>query len=257
MNTLVNAVITSLDSKFVELKAIREKRQARILSFYSETNNGLSPNEDCNGRLHAPCNGYEDIDGKGLYSKGEYLPIPEFVFELLELEGITCERGEGVFGQRTRILLPLEQATELALTLNQNYGLDSTKGKVFERDNIETCYLYVTGNDALVKTIEEAMKAHKESERESRKALKGTAPEGRVTVTAKLLKVYVIPPLCSWDAPSLKMLVELENKATAYGTLPKAVHSAAVGDIFNLKGTFKHAQDDETHAFVSRPTIVK
>lgn len=90
MTSFIEVAIAAVESKFEDLKVIRYKRQNRIMSAYSDANDKILPNEDSNGRLHAPCDGYEDVDGRGVYGKGEFLPIPESVFEQLEMEGITA-----------------------------------------------------------------------------------------------------------------------------------------------------------------------
>lgn len=61
------------------------KRQDKLRLMWSEANDNLSPNIDCNGRFHAPCSGYclptnEDYSttlNKGeefYFEKGQYMP---------------------------------------------------------------------------------------------------------------------------------------------------------------------------------------
>lgn len=38
----------------------------------------MEPNEDRNGRLHAPCDGYEHFETGELYGKGQFIVMPEY-----------------------------------------------------------------------------------------------------------------------------------------------------------------------------------
>lgn len=238
---MLEVVLETLNSKFLDLAVIREKRLSRIISAYSETNNELPPNVDSSGRLHAPCDGYEDMDGRGVYGKGEFLPVPDFVFEQLEREGLSCDRGSKEFGLKSKVLISADDSIGIMDTLLTSYGLSSSTGKHFERNGLEMCYLYVTGNDPLVKVMEEAINKFKIEEREIKKLSKGEAPCGKQTVMAKIVFIKTIEPATQLYCGSYKMMCELENKATVWGTLPKSLHGAKVGDTFSLKGAFKQA----------------
>lgn len=254
---IINAVLAAIEEKFSDLKVIRQKRSERVEAAYSEANNKMWPTVDRHGRFHAPCDGYEDVDGRGIYAKGEYLPIPE---SMLEEWGAQLTGKE--FGKKARILVESSFSDELSAILSQQYGLRPSAGKKFERGGTEMNYIYVSGNEALatvieetVKAAKEAEKAAKEAERAARKALKGKAPNGKQALSCKLIFVRPYVPMDSWDRGSDKMMVEFENKSTAWGTLPKALRGAEIGTEFVLSATFSVANDDETHAFFSRPCV--
>lgn len=252
--SFIEIAIAAVESKFADLKVIRRKRQDRIMSSYSEANNKLAPNEDCHGRLHAPCDGYEDVDGRGVYGKGEYLPIPESVFEALAMEGITCDRGQKEYGLKTRVMIETGE-NDMQSSIFRSFGLGCSFGKSFVRDGVALNYMYVNGNDALVKAIEAAMTEAKEAEKAERRAMKGEAPEGKQTLHCRIVFIRPHIPMSVYDHGSDKMMVEFDNKSTAWGTLPKALAGSEIGTEFDLAATFKRAEDDHTHAFFSRPSV--
>lgn len=254
MGALVEFVLSVTESKFVDLKEIRRKRQERIMAAYSEANSKISPNEDSRGRLHAPCDGYEDVDGKGVYAKGEFLPIPEIVFEQLEMEGITCNRGQKEFGLKTRLMVGEEEGEEIA-ALFRSFGLGCSFGKTFEKSGKLVKYMYICGNDALVKEIEEAIKKFKDKEAEKLRLLKGNAPEGKVTVSGTIIFIKKFVPINAYDHGTDKMMVELENKSTVWGTLPSCISHFEIGDDVVFSATFTRAYGDKTHAFFKRPVM--
>lgn len=254
MKFFIEVAIEAVETKFEDLKAIRRKRQDRVLKSYSDANDKILPNEDANGRLHAPCDGYEDIDGRGVYGKGEFLPIPESVFEQLEMEGITCNRGQKEYGQKTRLLVEDSEGEEIAMMF-RSFGLGCSFGKTFDRGGVAMKYMYIGGNDAMVKAIEAAIVEAKEKVKSERRDLKGEAPEGKLTVEGKIVFIKRFVPMSVYDYGSDKMLVELENKSTVYGTLPKCISDAEIGDFVKFSATFEVARDDKTHAFFKRPSV--
>lgn len=138
--SLIETVIEAVDDKFKELELIRLTRRNRAIAAYAEINNSMEPNEDRNGRLHAPCDGYEDIDGRGLYNKGEFLPIPECVRLEMEMQGI--HPNEKVYGSRSRVMVEEKEADDVVQMFVYNYFLPAEKGKVFpvpERRHSRLC----------------------------------------------------------------------------------------------------------------------
>lgn len=53
----MNPIFVKLQAKVEELNENYKKYTARLEAAYRESNNGLAPNEDKKGRLHAPCDG--------------------------------------------------------------------------------------------------------------------------------------------------------------------------------------------------------
>lgn len=246
-------IINAVEEKFYELKEIRQKRFERINKAYKDSNNNIPPNEDINGRLHAPIDGYCDIDGKGVFGKGEFLPIPDSVFDRLEMQGITCDRYKTDWRAKCKILLPLSVGEEIKTTLQNDYGIDCSHGATFERNNQVSAYFYMKGNDALINALNTACETITAIQKEEEKKHKGIAPEGKVIVTGEILVVKVIE---DYYGRTLKMLLKLENGATVWGTLPSVLSESERGDIVTISATFTHAPDDNTHAFFKRPQAI-
>ena len=78
-----------------DLLANMQARTARLEKAFANANQGLHPKQDCNGRHHAPCDGYVLAGDDWLdypqgtqefYGKGEFLPIP------IDMEKSDCAR---------------------------------------------------------------------------------------------------------------------------------------------------------------------
>lgn len=137
----------------------------------------------------------------------------------------------------------------------RSFGLSCSFGKTFDRGGVAMKYMYIGGNDAMVKAIEAAIVEAKEKVKSERRAMKGEAPEGKLSVKGKIVFIKRFVPLSVYDYGSDKMLVELENKSTVFGTLPKCISDAAIGDEVEFSATFEVARDDKTHAFFKRPSV--
>jgi hypothetical protein len=132
-------------------------------------------------------------------------------------------------------------------------------------DDGVTCYVYIqTTRDKLVELIadfraeqEAALKAIRDAEKAAKQALKGEAPEGRCVVKGKILCLKAVEGerFSYYDSGiTYKMLVELENLSTVWGSQPSNIGDAEVGDAVQFTATFERAQDDSTHAFYKRPS---
>lgn len=232
-------------------QAALRAREAKAIAAFSELNDGMSPTIDCNGRFHAPCDGYSvpyDCYATGdLFNKGEFLPVPEDMYT----EEYHKEFKE--FGHKAKLLMNSAMIAEW----NSISGLNGIgqAGKSWEKDGDTYCYLYVTAHKPLVVAMQDACEAYKKQEADKAKLSKGVAPVGRVTVTATILHVSQSMGLYG---PSLKVLLELENKSTVYGTLPSCIDidDAVKGAVMEFTATFEHANGDNTHSFYKRPKVV-
>jgi len=236
--------------------------RARIMEKAATANNDLRPTVDSYGRLHAPCEGYS-WEGE-VYGGGSYLPLPADFYEMLEM--ITGKQYGGAVsfkGKTTRIKTTVGEAAEIAEACAA-YAKVGT-GKVW--DDGVSCYCYIEtsrdGLDSLLKTYaEEAAEAEKadiEARRAAERLLKGDAPEGRTAVKGKILaiKEHERASYSYYDSGfDWKMLVEMENKSTVWGTVPSSL-DADVGDVVEFTATFEVAQNDKTHAYFKRPSKAK
>jgi hypothetical protein len=241
------------------------KVQKRIMDKAATANHDLSPTIDRFGRMHAPCDGYEWDDR--IFPGGAYLPFPMEFWEMLsEQAGRPIGPGsyEGKGARKHRIKVTVVEANELEVAL-KDFAVVG-KGKTW--DDGVSCYVYIetsrSGLSELVDTYHQEQlairKAKEDAEKAARHALKGEAPEGRVSVKGKVLAVKVQEQeQFSYYSPThvWKMLVELENKSTVWGTIPSSIEELGSGDEVEFTATFTRAADDNTHAFFKRPSKAK
>ncbi|EHD0299755.1 hypothetical protein JYY74_004613 [Salmonella enterica subsp. enterica serovar Enteritidis] len=247
---LITRLTDALNAKVLELVELRQKQQARILKAFSELNNGIEPNEDHNGRLHAPCDGYEHFETGELYGKGQFIVMPEYddwyspaSYPGKSYDPNTRFKGKTVEFQET-------------VKLMESFGMRVTTGRRWYESDQEYCYFTVTGHKPLIDTITKTVEAMQAEQREREKPSKGVAPTGKVNVKAKIKGVKMVEPGVGRNIRLVpKMLITLENGATAYGTMPKFLVDldAKAGHEFMLKATFKQDENDSTHAYFIRP----
>ncbi|QJI53324.1 hypothetical protein vBAcoSR7M_2 [Alteromonas phage vB_AcoS-R7M] len=260
MQALTEIVLSYIHQADENYTALRK----RVLERAATANNDLEPTVDKFGRLHAPCDGYawEDCE----YAGGSYLPYPLEFWEELELLHGTVSHGDyskvGLTKGRVRLLV--SEADELC-EIDSKY-VKFSKGKAWNTADGETCYAYFeTKHKGLVSIIEEfkvvqaqELKAKWEAERAAKQALKGVAPEGRIVVKGTVLKTKLQErqTFSYYDnGADWKMLVELDNKSTVWGTIPSVInYNNLEGAVVQFTATFEQAEGDNTHAYFKRPS---
>lgn len=262
-------------SFFMNAKADRQeiakKHQERLISSYKEVNNGIEPNVDAKGRLHAPVDGYvipekmsQVFDFSGtedrIWGKGEFLPVPLTDLEMEEEK--QKNYGGGNYGYRVKILTTPKEAKEFVQSeIAELHCKECKIGNEFEKYDQTMCYLYFKTDLFYSQRAEKANGENIvrlnnilfEKRRESAK-LKGKVPsEGKQELTGKVIKVSFFQ---DGDYISRRCIVELENKSTIMGTLPGCLPDDFNGKI-QFKATVKHSKNDETHGYFSRPHAVE
>lgn len=207
----------------------------------------VNPTEDADGRLHAPFDGYlwenprtNDIEE---YGGGQYLPVTD-EWDDLEKPEYTVEHGFWKLRLTDEMYKILESKSVFAVqTPYKSWEISGTKAHMV-KVRAHVSYL-------------EAIKTYSNEVFDKLYALdklnKGIAPEGKQTVKGTIVRVKAYEDFYGMQ---LKMTVELENKSTVYGTLPKCVPMDYRGKI-EFKATFEQAKDDNTHAFFKRPSSVE
>ncbi|EBY3981968.1 hypothetical protein D4X44_24855 [Salmonella enterica subsp. enterica serovar Enteritidis] len=249
---LISRLTDALNTKIAELVEIRQKQQARILKAFSDLNNGIEPNEDRNGRLHAPCDGYEHFETGELYGKGQFIVMPEYddwyspaSYPAKSYDPNTRFKGLTADYQET-------------VKLMESFGLRVKTGRRWHESGEEYCYFTVTGHAPLISALQNAAEAfYKERQDEERKH-KGVAPQGKLTVSCKIQHIKAVESNFGYKRIDTKMMVVLNNGATAYGTMPKNLIVSGVlqGQAITLTATFSPDKGDCTHAYFSRPSAI-
>ncbi|VAK79598.1 Uncharacterised protein [Enterobacter cloacae] len=249
---LITRLTDALNKKIEELIGIRQKQQARILKAFSDLNNGIEPNEDHNGRLHAPCDGYEHFETGELYGKGQFIVMPEYD----DWYSPASYQGKS-YDPNTRFKGKTADYQEI-VKLMESFGMRVKTGRRWDESGEEYCYFTVTGHKPLIDTISKTVEAMQAEQREREKQFKGMAPTGKATVKATIKGVKMVESGFGHSIRLIpKMIITLENGATAYGTMPKALadQNAKAGHAFMLKATFEQDKNDSTHAYFTRPAI--
>ena len=109
-NLSVIAINTAITASFAAQVAEQEALFARFAAELKELN-GIEPTVDCNGRLHAPCNGYVCVN-EHVFMKGQFIPTNDEGYDevsslklrvkgeqfINDLKTTDCERVKGRTG---------------------------------------------------------------------------------------------------------------------------------------------------------------
>ena len=142
--------------------------------------------------------------------------------------------------------------------LMESFGLRVKTGRRWHESGQEYCYITVTGHKPLIGAIAKTVEAIQAEQREHEKQFKGVAPTGKATVKAMIKGVKMVESGFGHSIRLVpKMIITLENGATAYGTMPKVLadQDAKAGHAFTLKATFEQDKNDSTHAYFTRPAV--
>lgn len=236
-----------------EHRAKVEKRAEELNSGWSKSLYGresfdkvVAPTWGIDDRPHAPFDGYlweNELGEVEAYHAGSYLPY------VTELDNFDKPEYTGDHGW-WKLRLTYDMYKEIKAL---NKVEIQTPYKVWDLEGGHKAGMCKVRAH---KTILEAIQAYSEAWYSNYYAelnkSKGEAPVGKQTVKGKVVSVK------DWMGeygPVFKMTVRLENGATVYGSLPKAVPADYRGDI-EFKATFEHAKDDTTHSFFKRPSSV-
>jgi hypothetical protein len=250
-----------IDSILDENRKAHAARRAKVEERASELNAGwaktrygregfdkvVAPTWGIDDRPHAPFDGYlweNELGEVEAYHAGSYLP---YVTELDYFDKPEYTRDHGWW----KLRLTAAMYVELKL-----YGHPIEVREPYKRWELEdfttVMMVEVRAHKNILMAIQEASKKFFDELYESFKKNKGEAPTGKQTVKGKVVSVKC------WEdyyGMQVKMTVRLENGATVYGSLPKAIPMDYRG-IIEFSATFEHAKDDSTHSFFKRPTKV-
>lgn len=242
-------------------KSYKEHRQ-RIIDKANDLNSGwlsnrrlsdslgiktAEPTEGVDGRLHAPFDGFlwenpytMEIEE---YGGGQYLPVIGEWDDIEKPISITRNRF-------WKLRLTIDMYNVLAKTPWIEVGLPYKKWNI---GDVPVCMAEVKTHRKFLVAIQEYSNKVFDDIYNDLKKDKGEAPDGKQVIKGTVLRVKIYEDFYGIVS---KMTVELENKSTVYGSLPKCVPLDYRGEI-EFKATFEQAKDDKTHAFFKRPSSVK
>jgi hypothetical protein len=268
--------LSVLESEYENAKKKRwddfQAKRERVVARACELNDGKEPVEDAQGMFHAPCDGYKFVmagngfvgGGEKIYAGGEYLPLDnadkpglrvcfnrKFLFPKLLWEDSFFQRWlhDNGFGVSYSVDDGVVRFWIGKVWNNRDTGLDNLyvwlSAPVWELNHLETILNSHYEQDVEDKPVEA-------------KPVKGNAPVGHVQVCGKVLVTKVQD---SMYGPSLKMLVELGNLATVWGSMPASLKNAEDGledrdirgHVVSFEADFELANGDDSHSFFKRP----
>lgn len=236
-----------------EHRAKVEKRAEELNSGWSKSRYGresfdtvVAPTWGIDDRPHAPFDGYlweNELGEIESYHAGSYLP---YVTELDNMDKPVYTGNHGWW----KLRLTREMYNELDCFGYQIELLEPYKE--WKLGDNEIVMAEVRAHKSILEAIQKYSQERFDAYYAELNKDKGEAPTGKQVVKGKVVSVK------DWMGdygPVFKMTVRLENGATVYGSLPKAVPIDYRGDI-EFKATFEHAKDDTTHSFFKRPSSV-
>lgn len=246
--------ILTLRQKFEELRAAAQERRDRIEAAYREENSDVPPTRDCNGRYHAPCDGYmipgdllDTVEYRGCYDDhvfgaGEYLPVPlsaddDYFGGYNSMFSVACQR-------KAKALVSV--VVELQ-TLGPELGLRVSHGKTWDQDGQVVAIAYVSGIRAMVDAAVEALELPVKPREEEPEVY---LPAGRHQVEGEVVHVKVEE---GYYGTTRKMLVKTAQGHKLWGSLPGAMDTEFRGWI-SFSAQFEPGKNGMT--WFKRPTKV-
>ena len=245
--TAQNLIDICETAKAIEL-AKYQALQDRIMSAFESANNGKPVTIDCNGRFHAPCDGYVSAYCDQVYAGGQYIPMPS--------TDETMQRGSTLYNAKITIIADDQDTIREYAKDNFTIGY----GKAWSQAGSNVCYAYIKGYSKTVMTAinsaEQSVKAlRKEETINYNAATKQSVKDGRYAVTGKVMKTFVSAFDNGYQITyTQKMVVELEGGQIVTGTIPKKL-DAAEDEIVSFKATFEANKEDPTTGKFSRPAV--
>lgn len=276
MQNFISLITLNVNTIIERNRALYEKRLNLVTESYKVENEGLSPNIDKKGRLHAPCNGYKIPDrqlslcdftacyDEKLFRKGEFLPNPITDDQFFFFSGASYDKS-------FKTSFCLEESDEMMTafkTLQEEsndlpFDISFSRSWTFNKKTY--CHVNVkSGWKSIISLFEEQMsiiteekeaieKARKAIEAAERKALKGVAPTGRKKVKGTVTNIKMYEGY-AYNTVTYKMLVTLENGATVFGSIPSSIIDVEKGETVEFTATFEENEEDNTHSFYKRPS---
>ena len=210
--------VTLISSALVAVKADQAKRNADKIKAFAialELLNGDMPaTVDANGRLHAPCSGYQSECGH-VYDKGQFIPV-------------NVDEYQGTERNKFRIT-----GDDFIAALQADAELSSSVGTTWlNNDGVMQANLYLDvaiGEEALVTAVV------RDIEGSYSVVTVGHTLDGKVSVSGQIISL--------WQRQSeygiqSGMTVQLADGSVYQGTLPKTAGNANQGDSITFTASF-------------------
>lgn len=221
-------LISLLTANRARINAQIDARRKAIEDAYCEANQDMPVNIDCMGRMHAPCDGYVDIESDRIYGKGQFIPHPPIEFDERDdtFRSFSCSFYSGLFNQRIKTKTSV--VAELLADVNtlKGLGIIASNGKSWEQQGMEICYLYVkSAYKSDLAIIAEYCKVSIEKAPEKTPEHLVDVKEGKATVEGTVLALKTQEGYYGYE---YKMLVECEG-FKVWSTVPSKISDVEKG----------------------------
>lgn len=253
LTKIINDLFEENRKAYRERRANVEKRAEELNAGWAKSRFGresfdkvVTPTWGVDDRPHAPFDGYlweNEMGEIEAYHAGSYLPY------ITEIERMDKPEYTGDHGW-WKIRMTFDMYVEIKAISNIEI---QAPYKIWDLENgTKAGMCKVRAHKTILEAIQAFSEAWYSNYYAELNKSKGEAPVGKQTVKGKVVSVK---EWLDFYGPVFKMTVRLENGATVYGSLPKAVPHDFRGDI-EFKATFENAKDDSTHSFFKRPSSV-
>ena len=251
------SITSQLQAAYDESKAAYSIRRARIEAAYKESNSGIEPTKDRNGRFHAPCDGYvmpvgimDNYRGdyeNHVFGAGEYLPVP-----FNEEDEYFSPSVSFSFSYKRKVKAYIEDIKEMAASA-LSVGITADHGKVWQENGKEVAYAYVAGLKSVVDKACEIIAIPVTGKMWTPTSAEPEvyAEAGRYEVTGELVHVKAEE---GFYGMQYKMLVKTPNGCKLWGKLPSSLDSVFRGNI-TFTATFEPGKNGLS--YFKRPSKVK
>jgi hypothetical protein len=261
-----NNLYKQFKDEYHEEQAVRleqwHKNREKLIKKAKTANQGLEPNFDRLGRGHAPCSGYifykEMADGElsdemdFVYEKGRYLP------------GLEEEKDIWYSHMGSRKILVTEDFQQEMLK-DKEFSIKYS-GKVWfnKASQCNVVNIWLEGSPWVLNHVEKLMGKYlllkiEQVPKEEKKA-KGQLPVGTQTVTGTIKNLKWVENAFAYNSRIPKLLIELENSATCFGTCPSKLldlEEDLIGKQITFTAEFEASKEDSSHGYFKRPKQVK
>ena len=215
-NLSIATIAAAISESFSAQTAANDALFARFKAELQELNDGLAPTVDCNGRLHAPINGYTCIEGH-VFTKGQFIPTDDKGYD--DIANLKLR----VKGQQfINDLKSTDCKSVSGCTGSSWVGVDG----------VECANLYLEvarGNEGIV---EAAVKLVQDSYGIE---VIEHVQDGKVAVTGSIVGFWSKE---SEYGVQQGFTVRLTDGSVYKGTLPKSLYNAVEGDCITFTGNF-------------------
>lgn len=214
-NLSVSIIVTAINTSFAAQRATNDAKLERFSAELKLLNEGIAPTVDCNGRLHAPLNGYQ-CEGGHVFTKGQFIPVTYDEYD-----------------DSTRLKVRIKGEAFISAIRASGEPLATNVGASWVGvDGTECANLYIEVARGEEKIVEDAIEAVQASYGVT---IIEHAQDGKQAVTGEILGFWSKQ---SEYGVQEGFTVRLADGSVYKGTLPKTAYDGKTGDSITFTANF-------------------